>query len=62
MRKAFMQLAENGYLKDAHLLFGSLGSTWDNVEIYQMFKDGMWNFSFGIAMEMLEKTITPKKA
>jgi len=62
MRKAFMQLAENGYLKDAHLLFGNLGSTWDNVEIYQMFKDGMWNFSFGIAMEMLEKTITPKKA
>ncbi len=62
MRKAFMQLAENGYLKDAHLLFGSLNSTWDNVEIYQMFKDGMWNFSFGIAMEILEKIITLKKA
>jgi len=62
MRKSLMQLAENGYLKDANLLFGSLTSTWDNVEIYQMFKNGMWNFSFGIAMEMLEKTVTPTKS
>lgn len=61
MRKAFMQLAENGYLKDAHLFFGSLTSTWDNVEIHQMFKDGMWNFSFGIAMEMFEKIIAQEK-
>jgi hypothetical protein len=31
--------------------------TWDNVEIYQMFKDGAWNFSYGAAVEMLENVL-----
>jgi len=27
------------------------------VEIYQMFKNGAWNFSYGAAMKMLEKVV-----
>jgi DNA-binding Lrp family transcriptional regulator len=58
MRKAIIDLAEEGHLKDAHLFFGDLiRATWDNVEIYQMYKDETWNFSYGIAMEMLEKVL-----
>jgi hypothetical protein len=58
MRKSFRSLAEQGYLMEAHLLFGEIPKgTWDNVEIYRMFKDNTWNFSFGAALEMLEKTI-----
>jgi DNA-binding Lrp family transcriptional regulator len=58
LRKSFRSLAEQGYLKDAHLLFGEMPKgTWDNVEIYQMFRDNTWNFSYGAALEMLEKTL-----
>jgi DNA-binding Lrp family transcriptional regulator len=58
MRKSFRSLAEQGYLKDAHLFFGEIPKgTWDNVEIYRMFKDNTWNFSYGAALEMLEKTL-----
>jgi DNA-binding Lrp family transcriptional regulator len=56
MRKSLRSLAEQGYLKDAHLLFGEIPKgSWDNVEIYQAFKDNTWNFSYGAALEMLEK-------
>lgn len=65
MREAFRNLAEKGYVKDAHLLLGDLENTWDNVEIYQMFKNNTWNFSYGAAVEMLEnilpKNRSPKK-
>lgn len=61
MRKAVKDLAETGYLKDAHLILGNLmRETWDNVEIHQMYVDGTWNFSYGMAMEMLEKTLVHK--
>jgi DNA-binding Lrp family transcriptional regulator len=53
------QLAEKGHAKDAHLMISSLARrTWDNVEIYQMFKGETWNFSYGIAAEMLEKSLS----
>jgi len=55
------ELAKRGYLKEAHLLLGDLEhKTWDNVEIYQMFKDETWNFSYGIAADALEKIILRK--
>lgn len=61
MRKSLKDLAKKGNLKDAHLLFGDLTrATWDNVEIYQMYKDETWNFSYGIATEMLENTLSRK--
>lgn len=53
------QLAEKGYVKDAHLMVSSLARrTWDNVEIHEMFKGETWNFSYGIAAEMLEKSLS----
>lgn len=56
--KSLASLAEQGFLKEARLFFGDLANkTWDNVEIYQMFKNNNWNFSYGIAVEMLEKTL-----
>lgn len=56
--KSMTQLAEKGYVKDAHLLVSSLAHrTWDNVEIHEMFKGETWNFSYGIAAEMLEKSL-----
>jgi hypothetical protein len=59
MRRTFTDLAQTGHVKDSHLYFGDLAqATWDNVEIYQMFKDGSWNFSYGAAAEMLEKTLS----
>jgi len=61
LRKSLMELAERGYLSDARLLIGDLAhATWDNVEIYQMHKDGAWNFSYGVAIEMLEN-VTSKR-
>jgi DNA-binding Lrp family transcriptional regulator len=58
MRKSFTDLAEKGYIKDAHMLLGELTQgTWDNVEIHRMFKDGAWNFSYGAALEMLENNL-----
>jgi len=58
MRKALADLASAGQLKDAHLLFGDLANaTWDNVEIHKMYKDGTWNFSYGITVEMLENVL-----
>lgn len=62
MRKSLTELAELGQLKDAHLLFGDLmDATWDNVEIYQMYKDETWNFSYGITTEMLENVLSHKR-
>jgi DNA-binding Lrp family transcriptional regulator len=59
LRKSLMELAERGYLSDARLLIGDLAhATWDNVEIYQMYKDGAWNFSYGVAIEMLENVMS----
>jgi DNA-binding Lrp family transcriptional regulator len=56
MRKMLFELGEMGYLKNANILLGDLErATWDNVALYQMFKDGAWNFSYGIAVKMLEK-------
>jgi DNA-binding Lrp family transcriptional regulator len=58
MRKALSSLAATGQIKDTHLLLGDLeNATWDNVEIHRMFKDGTWNFSYGIAVEMLENVL-----
>jgi DNA-binding Lrp family transcriptional regulator len=58
MRKSLTTLAQEGHIKDAHLMLGELAhGTWDNVEIYQMFKEDAWNFSFGTAVEMLEKML-----
>ena len=59
MRKAIMELGEMGQLRDAHLFFGDLvHATWDNVELYQMYKDEAWNFSYGIALKMLENALS----
>jgi DNA-binding Lrp family transcriptional regulator len=59
--KSMTELAKRGYLKEAHLLLGDLErKTWDNVEIYQMFKGETWNFSYGIAVDALEKTVLQK--
>jgi hypothetical protein len=58
MRSALARMAQNGFLEEAHLLLGDLAyGTWDNVEIYQMFRNDAWNFSYGAAVEMLEKTL-----
>ena len=58
LRKALIELANRGHIKDSHFFMGDLtGATWDNVEIYQMFKNGAWNFSYGAAMKMLEKVV-----
>jgi DNA-binding Lrp family transcriptional regulator len=58
MRKSLTALAENGNIKKAHMFLIDLAhGTWDNVEIYQMFKDGAWNFSYGAAVEMLENVL-----
>jgi hypothetical protein len=55
------ELAKRGHVKEAHLFLGDLEhKTWDNVEIYQMFQEGTWNFSFGIAEELLEKALAPE--
>ena len=59
LRKSLVDLTERGWIKDAHLFLGDLPhATWDNVEIYQMYKNGTWNFSYGIAMKMLEVALT----
>jgi DNA-binding Lrp family transcriptional regulator len=61
LRKSITDLAKKGHLKEAHLLLGDLEhKTWDNVEIHQMFQEGTWNFSYGIASEALEKTLARK--
>jgi DNA-binding Lrp family transcriptional regulator len=58
MRESLARLAQEGSLKDAHLLLGDLAhGTWDNVEIHQMFIDGTWNFSYGAAIKMLEARV-----
>jgi len=52
------ELAKRGHIRDAHLFLGDLEhKTWDNVEIYQMFHEGTWNFSYGIAEELLERAL-----
>jgi len=62
MRKSLTELAERGHIKDAHLLLGDIThATWDNVEIHQMYKDETWNFSYGIAMGMLEDALSKYK-
>lgn len=59
--KSVAELAKRGFIKDGHLHLGDLADkTWDNVEIYQMFKGETWNFSYGIAVEALEKIIPQK--
>jgi DNA-binding Lrp family transcriptional regulator len=52
------KLAEKGHIKNAQLFLCDLvNKTWDNVEIHQMFKEETWNFSYGIAVEALEKVL-----
>jgi len=59
LRNSIKILAEIGCLKNACLFLGDLAhATWDNVEIYQMYKNGAWKFSYGIAMEMLENILS----
>jgi len=61
MRQGLAKMAQDGCLEGFHLLLGDLAhATWDNVEIYQMFKDDSWNFSYGHAVEMLERTLKNK--
>ncbi len=58
MRKSIRELAEKGHIKNANMHLGDLAhGTWDNVEIYQMFKEGAWNFSYGAATEMLDRLL-----
>jgi len=58
MRQGLAKMAQDGYLEGFHLLLGDLAhATWDNVEIYQMFKDDSWNFTYGATVEMLERTL-----
>jgi len=58
-RKSLTELQQKGHLEDFHLFFGDLTSAaWDNVEIHEMFKNETWNFSYGTAIEMLEKLLT----
>jgi DNA-binding Lrp family transcriptional regulator len=55
VQKTIADLAEKGYIKNCNLFIGDLaGAAWNNVEIYKMFKDGAWNFSYGAAINMLE--------
>lgn len=62
MKQALTMLGEIGYLKDAHLLLADIvQASWDNVELYQMYKDGGWSFSYGIALDALEKKVLVKK-
>jgi DNA-binding Lrp family transcriptional regulator len=57
-RKALTELQQQGHLEDFRLFFGDLtNAAWDNVEIHQMFKNETWNFSYGTAIEMLEKQL-----
>lgn len=59
--KLIVELAKRGHLKESHLFWGDLANkTWDNVEIYQMFKGETWNFSYGMAAEALERVIPQK--
>jgi DNA-binding Lrp family transcriptional regulator len=61
MWKSMSELAEKGHIKNESLFVGDLIlKTWDNVEMYQMFKEGAWNFSYGIASEMLDKAMAHK--
>lgn len=61
MQRALRDLGQTGHLTHAHLLFGDLTrATWDNVELYQMYEDKAWNFSYGIAMKMLENIFSNK--
>jgi len=56
MNEALVTLAETGFLRDSHLLLGDLArASWDNVELYQMYRNGGWSFSYGIALEALER-------
>jgi len=58
MRKSLTTLAKKGYVKDAHMFMMDLAhGTWDNVEIYQMFDNGAWNFSYGAAIDSLESAL-----
>ncbi len=58
IQKTIADLAEKGYIKNSNLFIGDLaGAAWNNVEIYEMFKDGAWNFSYGAAINMLENVI-----
>jgi DNA-binding Lrp family transcriptional regulator len=62
MRQAVTDLAMAGQITEARLLIGDLmRATWDNVEIHRMYKDGTWNFSYGIAVEMLENVLKTKQ-
>jgi DNA-binding Lrp family transcriptional regulator len=63
IQEVIARLGETGDLKESHLLLGDLTqATWDNVGIYQMYKNGAWNFSYGVAFKMLEKLERNSKA
>jgi len=55
--KTLSKLGELGCLKKANLLVGNLPQAWDNVKIYEMYKDGAWNFSYGVALKMLKEAL-----
>ncbi len=57
LRKAISRLGELGYLKSAYVLIGDLSQAWDNVKIYEMYKDGAWNFSYGVVLKMLKEAL-----
>ena len=59
MNKAFVKLAENGIIRESHLLLGDMvRGSWDNVELHQMYKNGRWSFNYEIALKALEKSLT----
>ena len=61
MRKTLAKLGETGQTKTVESFLGDLANaTWGNVELYQMYKDNAWNFSYGTALKMLENIPTPK--
>jgi len=62
-RKSLTELQQRGHLEDFHLFFGDLtNAAWDNVEMHEMFKNETWNFSYGTAIESLERLLARKRA
>jgi len=61
MRKSLAKLGETDQVKTVNSFLGDLANaTWGNVEIYQMYKDNAWNFSYGTAIKMLENVLPAK--
>lgn len=54
-RKALAKLGEKGQIRRLRCFLGDLANaTWGNVELHQMYRNNAWDFSFGIAINMLK--------